>query len=177
MSKSRVNDRVLDTEAIKKHYDELVAKREAEKRAEKEKIRQEKEDEKQRKMEEMGEEYEEEEEPEIEEEEDEEDPDAPNYDNMLAEAKEKLSERYDADVTALEELNEQLQAKNIKTKIINSDSLIQNVFKQIRFELKLFFEQRENMFERFQIQKLKPNQVSFYEQVMSSLFLFLILFF
>lgn len=149
-------DRLLDKNGITEKYQELMEIRRKEKERAKEEARREKQ---QARMERIaaGEEVEDEVEEE-EEEEEAEDPDAPNLESMLDEAKQKLIEIRDSDNSAIDEIKESFESKNIRVVEVPTEIPINRLMQKINFELSKVFTDRESLLERTLPIKLKPTK-------------------
>jgi len=146
--------RVFDETKIKAEYnrllDELRKKRDIEKEAEKAKL------------------LENEESPPIEEENIEimnieEDPEAPKLEEMINEQKEKLLKRREEDSLKIEEFSEKFKTANIPIFEIKADDDIQQVFKAIIWEIKVFLENRENLLEKNLVIPIPEEKVQYYK--------------
>lgn len=151
--------RVFDKKAIEETYNQLMVER----GIKKEEARQERLAEIAKQREEAlanGEDFEE---PEIEEENDADDPEAPNLENMIAEAKEKYTTTREAELAKIDENFEAFEALGIKTIVVEADRSIEDVFKNICFKLRDVIEKRANIFERTQIADLDEFGIEKYE--------------
>lgn len=149
-------DRLLDKEGITKKYEELMEIRRELKEKAKEEARKEK---LQARLDKIaaGEEVEEEEE-EVEEEDEGDDPDAPNLESMLDEAKQKLIEIRDADNSAIDELKESFEGKNIKVVEIPTEGSLPRLLQKINYELSSVLQNRGTLLEKSLAIKLKPSK-------------------
>ena len=148
-------ERLLDKEGITKKYEELMEIR----RKEKEKVREEARKEKiQARLDKIaaGEEVEDEEE--VEEEEEGDDPDAPNLESMLDDAKQKLIEIRDADNSAVDELKEAFEGKNIKVVEVPTEGSLQRLLQKINHEISPVFINRSTLLEKNLPVKLNPTK-------------------
>lgn len=148
-------ERLLDKEGITNKYQELMEIR----RKEKEKAREEAKKEKlQARMERIaaGEEIEDEEE-EVEED-DGDDPEAPNLENMLDEAKQKLIEMRDSDNTAIDEAKEAYETRGIPILEISTELPLQRLMQKITHELGKVMVNRSSLIERNLPIKLVPTK-------------------
>ena len=147
-------DRLLDKKGITEKYEELMEIRRKEKERVKEEARKEK---IQARLERIanGEEVDENEEIE-EEEEDQDDPDAPNLENMLDEAKQKLIEVREADNSAIDELKESFESKNIRVVEVSTEGSFPRLLQKITHELSSVFHNRATLLEKNLPVKLKP---------------------
>ena len=167
VTEEKMLKRLLNNAAIEAEYEELVAKRNEEKRKQREeeratKLSELKEDE-EKTAEEIDQEMADWDKERDEQEEDEDDPDAPNLESMLEEQKEKLIEGRNAQSEFIEEFEEKVASMNVPVVKINGDLDIERVNLRILDKLHPFIEERNSMFERSQIVDLKPEEVKFYE--------------
>jgi adenylate/nucleoside-diphosphate kinase len=167
VSEEKMLERLLDRNTIEGEYQELVDKRNEEKRQKREEDREAKlvelrEDE-EKTPEQIDEEIEEWDRQRDEEEKDEDDPDAPNLETMLEEQKEKLVESRNTQSDFLEEFLEKVGERKVPLVKVNGDLEIDRVHLRILSDLKPYMEDRNSMFERAQVIDLKAEEVKFYE--------------
>jgi len=160
VSEDKMLDRLLDRNTIEAKYQELMNKRNEEKRIKRQEDRA-------AKLKELQED--EEKQPEMIEEEmiewdknrdqeeaDEDDPEAPNLNAMLDESKEKLTESRNTQSDFCDEFVEKLKEKKVPVVKINGDLPVERVHLRVLSELKSYIEFRNSLFERAQVIDLKP---------------------
>lgn len=167
VTEEKMLKRLLDNDAIEAEYQDLVDKRNAEKRQKKEEDRQTKlaelQEDEEKTPEEIQHEIEEWDKERDQEDVDDDDPDAPNLEQMLEEQKEKLVESRTTQSEFLEEFVEKVTEKKIPVINIDGDLQVDRVNLRILAGLKPYIEERNSMFERSQIIDLKTEEVKFYE--------------
>ena len=167
VSEDKMLARLLNNDEIEGRYQELVDKRNEEKRQKREEDRQAKLEELQGDEEKTPEEIESEmqewDKERDEEEENDDDPDAPNLEEMLTEEKEKLIEARNTQEEQLAEFVERVAEKKVPVVNIDGNLEIERVHLRILNDLKPYIEDRNSMFERSQIVDLKAAEVKFYE--------------
>jgi adenylate/nucleoside-diphosphate kinase len=139
--------RNLNTAAIQQKYEEIMAQR----KAEKEKA---KEEERKRRLEE-GEEM-----PPDEPEEDEEDPDAPKLPEMIEEEKTKLLARRNEDLNLIEEWKNAFEDKGVPVVLIDTGSERERINRNTVFELEAYLHDRLHLIERELVAALTPQKAA-----------------
>lgn len=167
VTEEKMLDRLLDNNTIEAEYQDLVAKRNEEKRKQREedratKLSEIKEDE-EKTPEEIDQEMADWDKERDEQEEEDDDPDAPNLESMLEEQKEKLIEGRNTHSEFIEEFEEKVSSLNIPLFKINGDLDSERVNLRVLDKLYPFIEERNSMFERSQVVDLNPEEVKFYE--------------
>ena len=150
-SESQVMTRIVDVDAIKSKFDQLMEEHKAKRKEERDNDREEKlsglkEGEKtEEEIEEEMAEWEEAQKAKDEEE----DEEAPNYDNMVNAEKEQLHERYEKDKEFFDEFVEAIKAKQVPVLEFNGDQNPQQIFRRLTHQMVNFIEKRRNFVERY----------------------------
>lgn len=76
---------------------------------------------------------------------------------MIDEARTKITERRDADLSLIEEFKESFETMNIKSALVDTSGPRAKVYTNILFEVKPYIESRENYLEKNLVAKLKPD--------------------
>ena len=160
--------RSLDKDAIEIQYQELVDKRNEEKRLKRVEDRAEKlasfQEDEEKTPEDIEQEMVDWDTARNEEEENDDDPDAPDLNAMFEESKEKLIESRNTQSDFIEEFVEKVKGNKVPVIDIDGNLTTDRVNLRILSELKPYMEDRTSMFERAQIVDLKPQEVKFYER-------------
>jgi adenylate kinase family enzyme len=167
VTEEKMLERLLNREAIEAQYQELVNKRNEEKRIKREEDRAAKLEELQGDEEKTPEEIEAEmiqwDADKDQEGLDEEDPEAPNLEAMIEEQKEKLVEARNTQEDALNELVEKIAEKKVPVVKVDGDLEMERVHLRVLSDLRPYIEDRNSLFERAQTVNLKASEVKFYE--------------
>lgn len=86
------------------------------------------------------------------------------FDELMNEAKQKIIDKWTQEEEEMKAFCEQMKEKNIPVIILNGDLSIDRVFARVQKSLQPYIEERNSIFERQQIQDLRPRDVEKYER-------------
>jgi len=92
------------------------------------------------------------------------DGEAPNLEEMIANAKDEFIKRRDTEMGKLEEYIDSFKNANLPVIEIDSDKPIQTVYEELKYKLREYLDKRENFFEKFHVRPLNDDVLPFYEK-------------